>query len=203
MCVCVCVFEHAQSLSYVWLFATPWTVASQAPLSVGFSWQEYWSGLPLPSPGCLPDPGIEPESVPSPVLAGRFFTTAPPGKPFVLMEKLCLFPFMYMTLFQDFLKSLDSIMCLLTNGVFLSILRCAAAAKSLQSCSTLCDPIDGSPPGSPSLGFSKQEWSGLPFPSPMHESKKWKWSLQRIPNSPSVIFKKSTYELIRWTPISG
>ena len=53
----------------------------------------------------------------------------------------------------------------------------AAAAKSLQSYPTLCDPIDGSPPGSPSLGFSRQEhWSGLPFPSPMHESEKWKWS---------------------------
>ena len=49
----------------------------------------------------------------------------------------------------------------------------AAAAKSLQSCPTLCDPIDGSPPGSPSLGFSRQEhWSELPFPSPMHESEK-------------------------------
>ena len=53
----------------------------------------------------------------------------------------------------------------------------AAAAKSLQSCPTLCDPIDGSPPGSSVLGFSRQEcWSGLPFPSPMHESEKWKWS---------------------------
>ena len=49
----------------------------------------------------------------------------------------------------------------------------AAAAKSLQSCPTLCNPIDGSPPGSPSLGFSRQEhWSGLPFPSPMHASEK-------------------------------
>ena len=48
-----------------------------------------------------------------------------------------------------------------------------AAARSLQSCLTLCDPIDGSPPGSPVLGFSKQEhWSGLPFPSPVHESEK-------------------------------
>ena len=48
-----------------------------------------------------------------------------------------------------------------------------AAAKLLQSCPTLCDPIDGSPPGSPSLGFSRQEhWSGLPFPSPVHESEK-------------------------------
>ena len=54
-----------------------------------------------------------------------------------------------------------------------SILAAAAAAKLLQSCPTLCDPIDGSPPGFPSLGFSRQEhWSGLPFPSPMHESEK-------------------------------
>ena len=49
----------------------------------------------------------------------------------------------------------------------------AAAAKSLQSCPTLCDSIDSSPPGFPSLGFSRQEhWSGLPFPSPVHESEK-------------------------------
>ena len=60
----------------------------------------------------------------------------------------------------------------------------AAAAKSLQSCPTLCDPVDGSPPGSPSLGFSKQEhWSGLPFPSPMHESEKWKWSRSVVSDS--------------------
>ena len=53
-----------------------------------------------------------------------------------------------------------------------------------QSCPTLCDPIDSSPPGSPSRGFSRQEhWSGLPFPSPMHESEKWKWSLSVVPDS--------------------
>ena len=53
----------------------------------------------------------------------------------------------------------------------------SAAAKSLQSCPTLCDPIDGSPPGSPVPGIPRQEhWSGLPFPSPVHESEKWKWS---------------------------
>ena len=51
-----------KSLSCVQLSAIPWTVAYQAPLSVGFSRQEYWSGLPLPSPGDLPNPGIEPES---------------------------------------------------------------------------------------------------------------------------------------------
>ena len=53
----------------------------------------------------------------------------------------------------------------------------AAAAKSLQLCPTLCDPTDGSHQAPPSLGFSRQEhWSGLPFPSPMHESEKWKGS---------------------------
>ena len=51
-----------KSLSHVRLFATPWTVAHQAPLSMGFSRQEYWSGLPFSSPGYLPDPGIEPRS---------------------------------------------------------------------------------------------------------------------------------------------
>ena len=56
---------------------TPWTVACQAPLSMGFSRQEYWSGLPCPPPGDLPDPGIEPVT---PALAGGFFTNEPPGK---------------------------------------------------------------------------------------------------------------------------
>ena len=51
-----------KSLSHVRLFATPWTVALQAPLFMGFSRQEYWSGLPFPSPGDLPDLGIEPRS---------------------------------------------------------------------------------------------------------------------------------------------
>ena len=60
----------------------------------------------------------------------------------------------------------------------------AAAAKSLQLCPTLCNPIDSSLPGSPSLGFSRQEhWSGLPFPSPMHESEKWKWSRSVVSDS--------------------
>ena len=59
-------------------FQTPWIVAHQAPLSMGFSRQEYWRGLPFPSPGDLPNPGIEPVS---PMLAGRFFSTEPPGKP--------------------------------------------------------------------------------------------------------------------------
>ena len=72
---------------------------------MGFSQQEYWSGLPFPPPVDLINPRIEPES---PALADRFFTSEPPA---------------------------------------------AAAAKSLQSCPTLCDPIDGSPPGSPVPGI--------------------------------------------------
>ena len=62
--------------SYVQLFATLWTVAHQAPLFMGFSRQEYWSGLPGPSPWDLTNPGIEPASLMSPALAGRFFTTS-------------------------------------------------------------------------------------------------------------------------------
>ena len=57
---------------------TPWSVARQAPLSMGFPRQEYWSGLACPPPGDLPDPGIEPTS---PGLIGGFFTIEPPGKP--------------------------------------------------------------------------------------------------------------------------
>ena len=57
-------------------FSTPWTVACQAPLSMGFSKQEYWSGLPLPSPGDLPDSGTEPTPLKSPALADRLFSTS-------------------------------------------------------------------------------------------------------------------------------
>ena len=67
-----------KSLSHVQLFATPWTVAHQAPPSKGFSRQEYWSGSPFPSPGDLPDPGIEPKS---PTLQADALTSEPPGKP--------------------------------------------------------------------------------------------------------------------------
>jgi len=68
-------------LSPVQLFATPWTVAYQVPLSMGFSWQECWSGLPFPSPGDLPGYGIEPTPSAFAMLAGRFSTIVPPGKP--------------------------------------------------------------------------------------------------------------------------
>ena len=63
----------------VQLFVTPWTIACQVSLSMGFSRQEYWSGLLLPPLVGLPHPGIEPESLASPALAGRFFTTSATG----------------------------------------------------------------------------------------------------------------------------
>ena len=115
----MCVSVHAKLLSHVQFFATPWTVAHQALLSIGFSRQEYWSGLPFSSPEGLPNPGIEPVSFISPALANGFFTTA-----------------------------------------------AAAAAKSLQSCPTLCNPIDSSPPGSPVPGILQArtlEWVTISF----------------------------------------
>ena len=66
-----------KSLSHVRLFVAPWTVVYQAPLSMGFSRQEYWSGLPFPSPGDPPDPGIEPGS---PALQADALPSKPPGK---------------------------------------------------------------------------------------------------------------------------
>ena len=69
--------KKVKLFSCVQLFATPWTVARQAPLSMGFSRQEYWSGLPFPSPGSFPDAGFK---FTSPALAGKFFTTEELGK---------------------------------------------------------------------------------------------------------------------------
>ena len=69
---------NVKFLSSVRLFATPWTVAYQAPPSMGFSRQEYWSGLPFPSPGDLPDPGIEPGF---PAFQADTLTSESPGKP--------------------------------------------------------------------------------------------------------------------------
>ena len=101
------VSEYVQALSCVWLFVTLWTVPHQAPLSMGLSQQEYWSGLPFPSP--------------------------------------------------------------------MWVNAAAAAAKLLQSCPTLCDPIDSSPPGSPVPGILQArtlEWVVISF------SNAWKWKMK-------------------------
>ena len=120
---CVCALNH---FSHVQLFATPWTVAHQAPLFMGFSRQEYWSGVPFPPPGDLPDPGIE--SRLKIEFAGGFLISESPGNSWVCLA--------------------------------------VTAAKSLQSCPTLCDPIDGSLPGSAVPGILQArtlEWVAISF----------------------------------------
>ena len=111
-------------LSRVQLLATPWTIARQAPLSVELSRPEYWSGLPFPFPGDLPDSGIEPRS---PALQAAALPS-------------------------------EILYCLVAAA--------AAAAKLLQSCPTLCNPMDGSPPGSPVPGILQArtlEWVAISF----------------------------------------
>ena len=83
LCVCACACTHTHThactlsgFSRVQLFAALWTAAHQAPLSMGFSRQENWSGLPRPSPGDLPAPETEPASLKSPASAGTFFTAS-------------------------------------------------------------------------------------------------------------------------------
>ena len=77
------ILELVKLLSRVQLFTTPWTVAYQAPQSMEFSRQEYWSGLPFPSPGDLPNPGIEPRS---PALETDALPYEPPGKPYQVLR---------------------------------------------------------------------------------------------------------------------
>ena len=132
---------HNQSFRHVWLFVTPRTVAHQVPLSMEFSRQAYWSGLPLSTPVDLLNPGIEPVPPVSPALTGGFFTTVPPGKP----------------------------------EISWALKLAAAAAKSLQSYLTLCDPIDGNPPGSPVPGILQArtlECVAISF------SNAWKWKVK-------------------------
>ena len=113
-----------------------------------FSRQEYWNGLPFPSPGHLPNPGIKPRS---PTWKAQSLPTEPPGKPYtkVGMHKL--------------------LMLLLSH------------LSRVRLCAT---PETAAHQAPPSLAFSRQEHrSGLPFPSPMHESEKWKWSCSVMSNS--------------------
>ena len=133
----------------------PWTVACQAPLSMEFSRQEYWTGLPFTTSGDVPDTGIEPASLASPALAGRFFTSCTtweaPGSFWTAGPKDDLCHFQCQSLGWTVSETAPA---------------AAAAAKSLQSCPTLCDPIDGSPPGSPTPGILQTrtlEWVAISF----------------------------------------
>ena len=129
-----------KSFSHVRLFVTPWTVAHQAPLSMRFSRQEYWTGLPFSSPGDLPDPGIEPKC---PTLQAEALTSEPPGKPkppsCPLTAHKNLFPFNieslglnFPTLFQIILFHWDELQTLCAYSL-LSFLSRAYKAICLSS----------------------------------------------------------------------
>ena len=131
--------------------AIPWNAAFQVPLCMWFSRQEYWSGLPRPSLGDLPNPGFEPRS---PALQVDSWPSEPPGKPLICSK---------------WLSHAQS------RVNFLTPFSSAAAAKSHQLCPTLCDPIDGSLPGSSVPGILHTrtlEWVAISF------SNAWKWKVK-------------------------
>ena len=101
----VCSLGNSVMSNSLW---PPWTVACQAPLSMEFSWQKYWSGLPFPFPGGLPNPGIKPESLESPELTGKFFTTVPSGKSLLTLKFILLSLHLYFYTFsKHFLSELS------------------------------------------------------------------------------------------------
>ena len=137
-------------LSHIRLFVTLWTVAHQAPLSMEILQARTLGGLPCPLPGTLPNPGIEPRY---PALWADSLPSEPPGKPKNTgLNSLSLLQGIFPTqeLNRGLLHCRHILYQLSYQG---SPAAAAAAAKSLQSCLTLCDPIDGSPPGSPIPGI--------------------------------------------------
>ena len=115
--------SEVKLLNRVQLFATPWTVAYRAPLSMGFSRQEYWSGLPFPPPGDLPDPGIGPRS---PARQAGSLPAEPPDD----------------IIFSMFRKQERNV-----------LIESESESEVAQSCPTLCDPVDCSLPGSSAHGI--------------------------------------------------
>ena len=118
-CVRVCVLSH---FWHVWLFVTLWTIARQAPLSMGFSRWEYWSGFPCPSSGDLPNPGIEPTSLMSLVLADGFFTTGAIWEAWTLhILSSNAFPFSFLTVSDSHpLLKPSSVMLFVIKHVFIT-----------------------------------------------------------------------------------
>ena len=126
----LCISEWVKSLSRVWLFANPWTVAYQVPPSMGFSRQEYWSGLPFPSPGDLPDPGIEPGS---PTFQAEALTSEPPGKLYAYVTPFVIVPqFLYFSILFS--------VCISVWGVYKDISSCSVILALAMS-SLLMSPL--------------------------------------------------------------
>ena len=164
------VHVHAQSLSCVQFLASLWTTAYQAPLSMGFSRQEYWSGLSFPSPGDLPNPGIFQKyciiSLHSWMqfvnILFRIFETLFTVRLACNFSSLLIHIGMWILLPLSHLGGPD--MYVLLPSHFSRVRLCATPQTATHQ-------------ALPSLGFSRQEhWSGLPFPPPTHESEKGKWS---------------------------
>ena len=157
--------------SLVQLFATLGTVAHQSPLSLEFSRQEYWSGLPCPPSEDLLNSGIKLVFLMSPALAGRFFTTEPPGKPIYTLpcaKQITSRKVLYSTRSsaQCSVMTYREGMEYWGEGGSRGRKYMYAAAKSLQSCPNLCDPIVGSPLGSPIpriLQARTLEWVAISF----------------------------------------
>ena len=91
-----------QLISHFQVFKNPWTVACQAPLSMEFSRQEHWSGMPMSTSGDLPNPGMEPWGLASPALVGRLFTTVPPEEPTYMYTNpyICISIYTYIRFLQ-------------------------------------------------------------------------------------------------------
>ena len=146
---------------------TPWTVACQDPLSMGFSRQEYWSGLPFPSPGVLPDPGIEPSS---PTLQADSLLTELWGKPSCSAKSVQLCP----TLCDPIDRSppgspVPGILQARTLEwvaiSFSNAWKWKVKVKSLSRVQPSATPWTAAYQAPPSMGFSRQKyWSGVPLP---------------------------------------
>ena len=159
-------FKLVKLLSRVRLFATPWTVAHQAPPSMGFSRQEYWSGLPFPSPGGRPYPGIEPRS---PALQADALTFEPPGKPLTFKV------FLQITAAKCAVLSCSVVSDSLQSHELYSPWNSPVLNTGVGSLSLLQGifPTQGLNPGLPhcrrilyQMSHKESPRSGLPFPSP-------------------------------------
>ena len=139
-----------KSLSCIQLFATPWTIAHQSPLSMKFFRQEYWSGLPFSSSGDLPNPGIEPES-PALQADSLRYRACEQWRFLLEIKKIRHQAWWFPSSSQQrglWGLTLTFIFMLAQGGSHAVNRVAAAAAKSLQSCPTLLDSMDCSPPGS-------------------------------------------------------
>ena len=169
-----------KSLGRVWLFATPWTLSYQPPPSMGFSRQEYWSGLPFPSPGDLPDPGIEPAS---PALQADALPSEPPWKPY--SEVLLLSHFSRVDSVQPQRRQPTRLPSPWASPgkntgmgchFLLQCMKVKMKLKSLSCVLLLETPWTATHQAPTPMGFSRQEyWSGVPLPSPIQRWEKFKW----------------------------